>query len=299
MKHEKPYSRAKANTQPFDRTLVRKRRARGHRMAGTAFLYTRIAEDMAERVLDVNRNFERVLILGNAELAKLIRVKLAAKLGHIVYADHNDATTGLDVLCDEEALPFKSGSFDLVLNPLSLHGVNQVPGALKSMRKLLKPDGLFIASLFGGNTLTELRHVLYTAEDELYGRVSPRVASMIRLDQTTALLSASGFTLPVADRDIVEVSYKKLATLFTDLRCMGETNVLAARHKGYLSRQFFERVEAIYRRDYSNGAGKLKVSFETLWLTGWAPHPDQPKALKPGTATTRLADALGVKEEKL
>lgn len=295
-------TKAKAHSQtnvPFDRTLVRKRRARGHNMGGDNFLYARTAEDMAARVLDVSRNFEHVLILGNAELGRLVASKVADKLGHVVYADHSIAAAGLDVICDEEALPFKPGNFDLVLNLLSLHGVNQVPQALMSMRKLLKPDGLFIGSLFGGGTLGELRHVLYAAEDELYGRVSPRISSMIRLDQATALLSAGGFTLPVADRDVVVVKYTKLSTLYQDLRRMGETNILSARAKTNVSRRFFAKVEQIYRSDHSNEAGKFKVRFETLWLTGWAPHPDQPKPLKPGSATTTLADALGVKEEKL
>ncbi len=292
-------TKAKAQHEPFDRALVRRRRARGHNMGGDNFLYARIADDMAARVLDVSRNFEHVLILGNAELGQLVSGKLAAKLGHVVYADHSNATAGLDIICDEEALPFKRASFDLVLSLLSLHGVNQVPHALITMHKLLKPDGLFIGSLFGGRTLRELRHVLYAAEDEVYGRVSPRVSSMIRLDQAVSLLSASGFTLPVADRDIVVVKYTKLGTLYADLRRMGETNIMSARSRANLSRRFFDKIEQIYRRDHSNEDGKFQVSFETLWLTGWAPHPDQPKPLKPGSATTSLADALGVHEKTL
>lgn len=297
-------TQAKAPSQntalPFDRALVRKRRARGMRtnMGGDNFLYARIADDMAARVLDVSRNFERVLMLGNGDLCQLVRAKLGAKLGHIIYADHTNILDNLDIVCDEEALPFQPESFDLVLNLLSLHGVNQVPQALTAARKLLKPDGLFIATLFGGSTLGELRRVLYVAEDEIYGRVSPRVSSMVRLDQASALLSAGGFTLPVADRDVVLVKYTKLETLYADLRRMGETNILSARSRASVSRRFFAKVEQIYERDHLD-AGKYKVSFETLWLTGWAPHPGQPKPLKPGSATSRLADALGVEEEKL
>jgi len=292
-------TKAKPQQAPFERGLVRRRRARGYNMGGDNFLYGRYADDVAARVLDVNRNFEHVLILGNADLGRLVAKKLGEKFGHIIFADHSSNPAGLDLTCDEEALPFKPESFDLVINLLSLHGVNNVPQALAFMRRLLKPDGLFIASLFGGNTLGELRHVLYAAEDEVYGRVSPRVSSMIRLDQATALLSACGFTLPVADRDVVMVMYTKLTTLYTDLRRMGETNILSARATSSVSRKFFTKVAEIYRRDHGDDAGKYKVSFETLWLTGWAPHPDQPKPLKPGSAKISLADALGVKEEKL
>ncbi len=295
---------AKAHSQkmalPFDRNLVRQRRGRGMSltMGDDNFLYTRIADDMAARVFDVSRNFQHVLMLGNTDLCQLVSSKLGAKLDHITYADHTSMLDNLDIICDEEALPFKPGSFDLILNLLSMHGVNKVPQMLATVRKLLKPDGLFIASLFGGSTLHELRQVFYAAEDEIYGRVSPRVSSMIRLDQAVSLLSAGGFTLPVADRDVVLVKYTKLETLYADLRRMGETNILTARSRVSVSRRFFAKAEQIYQRDYAE-LGKYKVSFETLWLTGWAPHPGQPKPLKPGTATNSLANALGVEEGKL
>lgn len=292
-------TKAKAHPEPFERAVVRRRRGRGQNMGGGSFLYVRYAEDMAARILDVSRNFDHVLMLGNTGLCRQVAEMISAKYGHIVYGDHSTNPAGLGVICDEEALPFKPGSFDLVLSLLSLHGVNRVPEALARMQTLLKPDGLFIAALFGGSTLGELRRVLYAAEDEIYGRVSPRVSAMIRLDQATSLLSASGFTLPVADRDVLSVKYAKLETLYADLRRMGETNILSARHMSSLSQRFFVRADQVYKRDHCDSAGKFIVSFETLWLTGWAPHPDQPKPLKPGSATSRLADALGVKEEKL
>ena len=293
---------------PFDRALVRKRRGRAQRLdtelkAGR-FLFSRCAEDAVERFLDVSRDFEHTLIIGDRDLARQVVAGLEEKLGQeklgqVVYVDHTNHHTGLDVICDEEALPFKPESFDLVVNLLSLHGVNQVPRALVGMKTLLKPDGFFVSALFGGETLGALRHVMYAAEDEIYGRVSPRISAMIRLDQAASLLSASGFTMPVADRDVVCVAYSALDKLYADLRFMGESNVLAERMCAPVSRRFFKRVAEIYKTQHSDKLGKYMVGFEIIWLSGWAAHPDQPKALKPGSAKIKLADALGVTEGKL
>ncbi|MCF6219539.1 MAG: methyltransferase domain-containing protein [Robiginitomaculum sp.] len=286
-------------TEPFERVLVRQRRGRAQKILGERFLYMRCVDDVVERVLDVRKNFDRTLLIGALNATQLVAGRLGAKLGHVTFADNTAYISGLDIVCDEEALPFKPGSFDLVVNLLTLHGVNQVPQALAKIRTVLKPDGLFLAALFGGETLGTLRHTLYAVEDQLYGRVSPRVASMIRLDQAASLLSASGYTMPVADRDVVDVNYSSLDKLYKDLRLMGETNMLSARAPNPVSSRFFQMVEALYTCDHSTKSGKLKVRFEIIWLTGWAPHPNQPKPLKPGSATTKLAVALGVQEEKL
>ena len=266
------------------------------------FLYDRIVGDTAERILDVNRSFPHVLLLGDTDLTRALANLLGDKFGFCVFADHSHysgANVSCEVICDEEHLPFRAGSFDLVVNLLSLHGVNHVPQVLAQFKTLLKPDGLMMCCAFGGQTLSALRSVFYEAEDMLYGRVSPRISSMIRLDQATALLQGAGYTLPVTDRDLVRVSYRALHTLYQDLRAMGETNVLTARAPFPVSRRFFELVELIYKRDQSNEAGKFIAQFEILWLTGWAPHPSQQKPLKPGSAKTSLADALGVSETKL
>ncbi len=289
----------KALDGPFDRPLVKQRRGRAQKLAGDRFLYTRCAEDAVSRVLDVKRKFGRTLLLGDKHLTRLVADKLVAKTGQTICADYTAQISGLDVVCDEQALPFKQGSFDLILNLLTLQGVNQVPDVLAHIKTLLKPDGLFVGALFGGHTLSELRRAVYGAEEQIYGRVSPRVSSMIKLDQITSLLGACGFALPVADRDVVTVKYGALAKLYADLRLMGETNILLARDKLPLSNRFFQQVEDVYRRDHSDHLGKLNVSFEILWITGWGPHPDQPKPLKPGSARTKLADALGVPENKI
>ena len=281
----------KSSGGPFDRALVRHRKRRAQKLLGDRFLYARCADDVVERVLDVKRQFQNTLLIGAPDITQNIVERLGNKIGHTISVS--------DVVCDEEVLPFKPESFDLVLNLLTLHAVNEVPQVLLKTRSILKPDGLFLAAFFGGETLSVLRHVMYAAEDKFYGRVSPRISSMITLDLATSLLSRSGFTMPVADRDVVNVSYNNLGTLYTDLRLMGETNVLAVRANTPVSRRFFNEVETIYKLDHSTDAGKFAVKFEIIWLTGWAPHPDQPKPLKPGSAKTKLADALGVQEEKL
>jgi len=290
---------AMAEEGPFDRPLVKRRRGRAQKMPGDRFLYGRCADDAVSRVLDVKRKFGRTLLLGDKHLTRMVVDKLGAKIGLAICADFTTHPSGLDVVCDEEALPFKPKSFDLIINLLTLHGVNQVPAVLARIKTLLKPDGLFIGALFGGQTLSELRRAIYSAEEQLYGRVSPRVSSMIRLDQIISLLAGSGFAMPVADRDVVRVKYASLDRLYADLRLMGDTNILLARETSALSKRFFRLVEETYRRDHSDQTGKLNVSFETLWLTAWGPHPDQPKPLKPGSAQTKLADALGVQESKV
>ena len=288
---------------PFDRPLVKQRRGRAQKMSrklsGDRFLYPRIAEDAVSRVLDVSRKFKRTLLLGDKHLTRMAAQNLGAKVGALVYADFSAHANGLDVVCDEEALPFKAESFDLIINLMTLHGVNQVPTVLARLKSLLEPDGLFIGALFGGQTLSELRRAIYVAEEQIYGRVSPRISSMIQLDQTTSLLANSGFALPVADRDLITVKYTALNKLYADLRLMGETNGLLARHKAALSARFFKLVEKIYGDEHGGASDRLNVSFEILWLTGWAPHPAQPKPLKPGSAQIALADVLGVQEGKL
>ena len=283
----------------FDRHLVRARRARGARQHGDAFLYARVAEDALDRVLDVNRTFERSLLLGSHEISDLIVEQARAKFGHVIQADHTTDVKGLDLICDEEALPFVDNSFDFIFSGLTLHGVNAIPKALMDIRRMLRADGLFICALFGGETLRDLRHALYEAEDQSLGQVSPRISPMIDVQQAAGLLQKSGFNMPVVDRDFVRVSYGSLSGLFKDLARMGERNVLIERVRTGAPKSLFDNLEQIYERDHQNTRGKLEVGFDIIWMTGWTPHPDQPKPLKPGSAKTRLSQALGVKEHKL
>ncbi len=286
--------------QIFDRKLVRARRKRSHKFPTDPFLFQRCAHDICERILDIHRDFSSTLLIGSPEITHSIATTIQDKLGYIIHCDHSNTTQTKHVICSESDLPFADKSFDLVINTLSLHGVNNVPKALSEYKRVLMPDGLLIANLFGGTTLRNLRNTLYEAEESLYGRISPRVSPMITSEQATRLLQSAGFAMPVVDRDIIKINYKALASLFADIRRMGDSNALADRSKQSVSKRFFKKIEEIYKRDYSDEkSGKLKATFEIIYLTGWSPHKDQPKPLKPGSATTRLADALGVKEQKI
>lgn len=296
----------------FDAKAIR--RARGvserwnARQANVPFLYERCVEDVCERLADVNRNFANVLVIGAPEILLAIKNRLKAvgqdtpsqKLGHIIHINHTD-DLGSTVIFDGENLPFSAGAFDLVLNLFNLHSVNDVTKNLIECRRVLTADGLMIASFLGGNTLRELRQVLYASEDQIYGQITPRIAPMIRLDQGGALLQHCGYTMPVIDRDLVNIRYGDLATLYGDLKQMGVRNRLSQRSKRPVSKRFFTKIENLYKQDFCDEASKssYRASFEIIWLTGWQAHPDQPKPLKPGSAKTSLAHALGVHEQKL
>jgi len=281
----------------FDRDTIRRRRAK---MGEDHFLLARCADDCAERLLDVNRNFKNALILGNAQFARRLTGQLPDdKIEAITLADFSDTRPDDVVFADEESLPFPADEFDLIISALGLHNVNDLPGALVQINQALKPDGLFLGAMFGGATLTELRQSLYGSEDTLYGGITPRVSPMVDFTQGAALLQRAGFALPVVDSDKVSVNYSNPMRLFTDLKSMAETNALVARSSKPVSKRFLTKTAQIYTEQFSNADGKAVASFEILWLTGWANHPDQQKPLKPGSAKTRLADALGVKETKL
>lgn len=282
---------------PFEPRLVRARKRRAaHAFQKNAFLHRRSVEDIADRLEAIPRAFAKVLALGggglfSAEIAK--RARLAERLGDIIEAD----ITGSAVDVDPERLPFAPQSFDLIASPLLLHWVNDVPGALIQLRSALKPDGLLLASLFGGDTLSELRLALIEAESEIAGGAGPRVAPFATLQDVAHLLQRAGFAMPAADRDVVTVRYAEPLRLLLDLRAMGETSALAERPARGLSRRILGRAFEIYQQRFADPDGRIRATFEIITATGWAPDPSQPKPLKPGSAATRLADALGVKEQ--
>lgn len=275
----------------------RKRRARAG-FAEAAFLHARVAADLADRLEAIPRPFARALALGggglfSTELQR--RPELAARIGELIEAD---LASG-DVQLDPEHLPFAPGAFDLIVSPLALHWVNDLPGALIQLRQALKPDGLLLAALFGGDTLSELRLSLIEAESELTGGAGPRVAPFADLQDIAGLLQRAGYALPAADRDVLTVRYGEPMRLLADLRAMGETAALTQRSPRALSRRILARAFDIYRQRFSDPDGRVRATFEILTATGWAPHDSQPQPLKPGSAKTRLADALGAKEEPL
>lgn len=272
----------------------RKRRARAG-FQEAAFLHQRVAADLADRLEAIPRPFARALALGggglfSAELQR--RPELASRIAQITEAD---VASG-DLVLDPEHLPFAPAVFDLIVSPLALHWVNDLPGALIQLRLALKPDGLLLASLFGGDTLSELRLSLIEAESELTGGAGPRVAPFADLHDIAGLLQRAGFALPAADRDIITVRYGEPMRLLADLRAMGETAALRERSPRPLSRRILAHAFDIYRQRFSDSDGRIRATFEILTATGWAPHESQQQPLKPGSAKTGLADALGTKE---
>jgi SAM-dependent methyltransferase len=272
----------------FDRAAYRARRERASRADGDIFLAEEAAAQIARRLGAINRGFARGLDLSS-------RAKLLPLLQPYAASWVRTGETP-DIAADDEALAFAEESFDLAVSVLSLHAVNDLPGTLVQIRRVLKPDGLFIAALFGGGTLFELRHAFAAAEAETLGGASPRVAPFADVRELGGLLQRAGFTLPVADVERTLVTYRELSRLFSDLRALGETNVLAGRSNAFLSRRTFQRLIAEYASRFTNAKGQFEATFEIVYLTGWAAHESQQKPLKPGSAKARLADALGTKE---
>jgi SAM-dependent methyltransferase len=227
-----------------------------------------------------------------------LRAALAAsgKVGRVIAVDRIATAAPWTVAADEEALPFRDGSLDLVVSALALHFVNDLPGTLIQIRRALKPDGLFLAAMLGGETLSELRRAFAEAEVELEGGISPRVVPFPDLRDLGALLQRAGFALPVADIERVTVRYATVFALMQDLRRMGATNALIERRRVPLRRATLMRMAEIYAQRFADPDGRLRATFEIVWLSGWAPDPSQQKPLQPGSAKMRLADALGAKE---
>jgi SAM-dependent methyltransferase len=282
--------------QIFDRALLRARQRRAAALSPVTFLLDRVAEDFADRLTAVMRHFDLVADIGTPSDAVRLALSRLGSVGTIIGSSGLTGTNQKSVAADEEALPFRDASLDLIVSGLALQFVNDLPGVLVQIRRALKPDGLFLAALLGGETLTELRQSFAAAESEIEDGVSPRVAPFADLRELGALLQRAGFRLPVTDVDRVTVRYATAFDLMHDLRRMGATNMLAARRRVPLRRATLLRMAEIYAERFADGDGRLRATFEIVWLSGWAPHPDQPKPLRPGSAKTRLADALGTQE---
>jgi SAM-dependent methyltransferase len=285
----------------FDRALHRRRLDRAAAGYGAAgFLKARAAADLVERLEAIVRVFPLAVDLGARDGAfarALAASPAAARVGLVVEADLSRAMLakrgGPRVQIDEEALPFAEASLDLVVSSLALHWTNDLPGALVQIRRALKPDGLFLGSFLGGATLTELRQTLLAAEAELSGGAGPRVSPFADTLDGAGLLQRAGFALPLADVDRLVVRYDHPLRLMADLRAMGETNAMIERARRPLTRALIARASALYAERFSDPDGRIRASFDIVTLTGWAPHPDQQQPLKPGSAKTRLSDALG------
>jgi SAM-dependent methyltransferase len=283
----------------FDRALLRARRRRAAALGPATFLTDGVAAELTDRLASVLRRFALAADVGTP--GGQLRAALAAdgKIGTLIAVDPLAAAPfsgGLQIAADEEALPFRDASLDLVVSALALHFVNDLPGTLVQIRRALKPDGLFLAALLGSDTLTELRQSFAEAEIEIEGGISPRVAPFPDLRDLGALLQRAGFALPVADVDRLTVRYASVVALMHDLRRMGATNTLTERRRAPLRRKTLARMAEIYAERFADGDGRLRATFEIVWLSGWAPDESQQKPLAPGSAKMRLADALGTTE---
>jgi SAM-dependent methyltransferase len=288
----------------FDRALHRRRLARAAR-GYEGFLKRRAAEDLVLRLEAVRRDFPLAIDLGARDgtfAAALAASEAAAKVGLLVETDLAAAMLagrpGPRLVADEERLPFAPASLDLVVSSLALHWTNDLVGALIQIRQVLKPDGLFLAAMLGGATLTELRQALTDAELEVVGGAGPRVSPFADAYDAAGLLQRAGFALPVVDVDRVTVRYDHMLKLVADLRAMGETSVLAEGAGRALTRPVLARAAQLYAERFAGADGRITATFEILTLTGWSPHPDQPQPLPRGSAQMRLADALGTKRAK-
>jgi SAM-dependent methyltransferase len=286
----------------FDRALHRRRLDRAAR-GYAGFLKRRAAEDIVERLAAVRRDFPIAADLGARDggFAKALAASDAgAKVGLLVETDLSAAMlagrAGVRLVADEERLPFAPESLDLAVSSLALHWTNDFVGALIQIRQALKPDGLFLAAMLGGSTLTELRAALTTAELDLSNGAGPRVSPFADAFDAAGLLQRAGFALPVTDIDRVTVRYDHALALMADLRAMGETSVLVEGAGRPLTRPLIARTIEIYAQRFAEADGRIVATFEILTLTGWAPHASQPQPLAPGSAKMRLADALHARE---
>lgn len=267
-------------TEPlFDRRALSAHRQRA---GGATFLHEAAAQEVSDRLLEINKSFTDPLIVGDQTGLWAEQLGLKARL-----------------IPDADVLDVTEGAHDLAIHALSLHWMEDPVGQLVQLRRALRPDGLMIAALFGGETLTELRAAFGQAEIEVEGGLSPRVAPMGELRDLGGLVQRAGLALPVADSMRLTVDYADPLALMRDLRAMGETNAMAARRKTVLKRATLGRALELYTQNYARPDGRIEASFEIVFLTGWAPADTQQQPLRPGSAKARLADALKVPERKL
>lgn len=259
---------------------------------------------MAGRISEINRSFATPLLIGGgcgilaSELMPLPGGRcLQMEPSFPCATAVRGPSSGQIVVADEEFLPFREGAFDLVIGGMTLHWVNDLVGALTQLRIALVPDGLFIGALLGGATLHELRECLAEAEIEITGSLSLRVLPMAEIAELGGLLLRAGFALPVADVDRIRLEYAGVRALVRDLRDLGETSAIAG-HQPPLTRAILDRADELYRERHPLGDG-IGATFEVIHLTGWKPGPGQPQPLRPGSASARLADALGTSEVPL
>jgi len=283
----------------FDRAAVRRNLRRAQKLRPATFLIDRAAEELGERLGAVLRKFERAVDLASPTDAVRQVLRESGLVSSIVALDEiADRGMGdaLRIVGDAEALPFRENSLDLVVSALALQLVNDLPGTFIQVCRALKPDGLFLAALLGGDTLVELRQAFAAAETEVEHGVSPRVAPVSDVRAGGMLLQRAGFALPVVDVEKLTVRYDSPFALLRDLRRMGAANALTERRRAPLRRATLMRMTQIYVERFADADGRVRATFEIVWLSGWKPHSSQQQPLRPGSANARLADALGTRE---
>lgn len=269
-----------AAPQLFDRALLRARMERARRAGPVTFLLDRVVEDMADRLQAVTRSFSDAAEIWSP--GELLRKPTADRFKTISRVDFQET----------ETLPLPPESIDLAVSALALQFVNDLPGALAQIRRALRPDGLLLAAMVGGDTLTELRQSFAAAEAECEGGLSPRVAPFADLRDIGSLLQRAGLALPVTDVDRVVVRYDSAFALMADLRRMGATNILVERRRTPTRRATMLRMAQIYAERFADPDGRIRATFDVIWLSGWAPHDSQPKPLRPGSAKASLEAAV-------
>ena len=275
---------ANPNSAPklFDRALLGARQRRALKLGPATFLLNRVAEDLGERLQAVVREFSDVADVWTP--GEALAASLRDRFKSVTHLGLDDA--------EQETLPFRPESLDLVVSALALQFVNDLPGVLAQIRRALKPDGLLLAAMIGGETLTELRQSFAAAETECEGGVSPRVAPFVDLRDIGSLLQRAGLALPVTDVDRILVRYDNALALMADLRRMGATNVLVERRRTPIRRATLLRMAQIYGERFADSDGRIRATFDVIWLSGWAPHESQQQPLQPGSAKASLAEAV-------
>jgi len=264
----------------FDRETLQARQRRALRLGAATFLLDRVIEDMEDRLAAVRREFVNAADVWTPGEGLAAHGRFTS-FAHIALEDS-----------PQETLPLASESLDVVVSALAFQFANDLPGVLAQIRRALKPDGLLLAAMIGGDTLTELRQSFAAAEAECEGGASPRVAPFADLRDVGSLLQRAGLALPVTDVDRVVVRYDSAFALMQDLRRMGATNILVERRRLPTRRTTMLRMAQIYAERFADPDGRIRATFDVIWLSGWAPHESQQQPLKPGSAQASLEDAV-------
>jgi SAM-dependent methyltransferase len=280
----------------IDVALARRNLARSRAMR-SSFLAETVGEEIGQRLELINRTFALALVHGLASSETVERLKSTGRFGRIIRAA-SCFEPAAELIFDSEALPIAAETLDCMVSVLALQTVNDLPGSLVQMRRALRPDGLFLACLFAGSTLAELRAAWLAAESEITGGASPRVTPFAEIQDLGGLLQRAGFALPVIDSDRMVVRYQGAHALMREIKALGLSNALAGRSRRPVTRALLARAAAAYEERFSDPDGKVRATIEVVWLTAWAPDPSQPKPLKPGSAKARLADALNTTETR-